>query len=322
MVRELAIRQAAAGHEVYIASTGKHTSVPGCTAFFPYCWEPNGMYSYAPGMEDWIIGLKPDVIHAHSYHALPALHAAKVAAPGQKFVFSPYYHGKSDSPWHTLRLKLYNKFGSVIFERADEVIACSQHEWDLLREHFDVDASIISPGTIDRRTGEKRGKRILCIGRLEKYKRFQNVIEALQYLPEYNLVIVGEGSYEDNLVRVAMKYDVLDQVSFYSSVSEETLAHFYSTSHCLVAMSELESFGLVVADALASGCPCVVNREGALREFEDYGLCRAAYLGFPEFLARSIERMRPVRYTKPLSTWDEYMVNVQYLYERGQDQKA
>jgi glycosyltransferase involved in cell wall biosynthesis len=115
----------------------------------------------------------------------------------------------------------------------------------------------------------KNGKKILYVGRIEKYKGLDFVVEALKLLPDFRLEIVGKGSYKREIIRLAKKLEVLDRISFYQDLSREELLRRYSEASVLVLLSKFEAYGLVVAEALASKTPCVVAKTSALAEWVD-----------------------------------------------------
>ncbi len=64
-----------------------------------------------------------DVVHAHGYHALPALQAAFSRPP--VLVFTPHYHGTGHSVFRKLLHPPYRRLGRVIFDRSARTIAVS-----------------------------------------------------------------------------------------------------------------------------------------------------------------------------------------------------
>jgi glycosyltransferase involved in cell wall biosynthesis len=51
----------------------------------------------------------------------------------------------------------------------------------------------------------KNGKKILYVGRIEKYKGLDFVVKALKLLPDFRLEIVGKGSYKREIIKLAKK---------------------------------------------------------------------------------------------------------------------
>jgi len=155
---------------------------------------PNDAFFFAPQIYDYLRRNEYDIIHAHSYHAFPALFVA-LAKKDRALVFTPHYHGAGHSFIRNLLLKPYRLLGAGIFKKADKVVCVSQFELNLINEHFNVPASklIHIPNGInldefkDVKPLERKHKTILFVGRLEKYKGVQRIIQALPLLEDYRL---------------------------------------------------------------------------------------------------------------------------------------
>ncbi|MBI2309864.1 glycosyltransferase family 4 protein [Candidatus Collierbacteria bacterium] len=125
---------------------------------------------------------------------------------------------------------------------------------------------------------------IICISRLVKYKRIQDLILAVYLLkdtiPNTRLIVVGEGPEKDKLKVKSEKLKV--KAEFFGRVSEEKKWELLSKSHIHVLPSAIEGFGLVTIEALSVGTPVVnadipINKEvlngskgGLLYELGDY----------------------------------------------------
>ncbi|WP_457550752.1 glycosyltransferase family 4 protein, partial [Archaeoglobus sp.] len=81
-----------------------------------------------------------DIVHAHNYHAFPALFAA-LTKNKSRLVFTPHYHGRGHSFIRDLLHKPYKILGRRIFEKADAVICVSRFERNLILKNFNVDSS-------------------------------------------------------------------------------------------------------------------------------------------------------------------------------------
>ena len=72
-------------------------------------------------------------------------------------------------------------------------------------------------------------KKILFVGRIEKYKGLDYVVRALKYLPEnFILEVVGKGSYKSRIVKLAEELGVIDRIEFYQDLSREELIRKYA----------------------------------------------------------------------------------------------
>ena len=99
---------------------------------------------------------------------------------------------------------------------------------------------------------------ILAAGRLEKQKDYPTLIRAfsrLAGLRPCRLVILGHGSKQHELEALAKDLAVADRVSF-AGWTDNPFA-FMSRAALFVLSSIHEGFSLVLAEALACGCPCV-----------------------------------------------------------------
>ena len=222
-----------------------------------------------------------DLIHAHNYHAFPSLFAA-LSKKDSKFVFTPHYHAHGHSFFRNLLHKPYKLIGKRIFERADAVLCVSNYEKRLVLENFGVDETKIHviPNGINPEEFEEVDKikerksrdvkKILFVGRIEKYKGLDYVVKALKHLPEnFVLEIVGKGSYKPKIVKLSEEIGIIDRIRFYQDLSREELIERYAKADVLVLLSKYEAYGLVVAEALACKTPCIVANTSALSEWID-----------------------------------------------------
>jgi len=236
-------------------------------------YAPGNAYFFSPELWSYLKkhSRDYDLIHAHNFHAFPALYAA-LSKP-KKFVLSPHYHGHAHSFFRNLLFRPYKLYSRRIFDRAEVIICDSFFEKGLVLKEFKVDDSkvLAIPLGVNFDFIEKRkiGKKILYVGRIEKYKGLDFVVKALKLLPDFRLEIVGNGSYKREIVRLAKRLGVLDRISFFQNLSREELIRKYSEASVLILLSKFEAYGLVVAEALASKTPCVVAKTSALAEWVD-----------------------------------------------------
>ncbi len=99
---------------------------------------------------------------------------------------------------------------------------------------------------------------MLYVGRLSPEKEIDILIDAFsvmknQLAKNVQLVIVGDGPDKERLLR---KKDA-DQVVFTGSLSGNQLAEAYASADVFVFASQVETFGNVVLEAMASGLPVV-----------------------------------------------------------------
>jgi len=283
-VGALAPRIAAAGHDVEVITpdvavrrptverVSPHLSV---RRFPAYGWETP--YTQAPELW-WYLrrsSASYGLVHAHSYHATPAL--ASALAPGPPLVFTPHYNGAGHTPATTIAHFLYRPMGRIIIRRAAAIICVSRAESDLLVSHFPRAAGRatiipngVEPSEVEAEPYPSTGRVVLCVGRLEPYKNVDLVVRAMRHLPaEFRLVVVGSGRSLADLQSLASTIDTPDRIRLLGSVSQTELARWRRTAAAYVSMSTHEAFGITVVDALLARVPVIASDIPAHRELAD-----------------------------------------------------
>lgn len=265
-------------------------------------WAPGGNYHFSRELREYLRknSNRYDIVHAHSYHDLPALYAAQAKSNNARLVFTPHYHGGGHSFFRNLLHFPYKLFGKNIFLKADAIICVSEYEKDLLISNFRglriSQKIVIIPNGVDldvpRRSSKDPSvkdpvKTVLYVGRLEKYKRVDALLRAMAYLNEIRsarLEIIGTGPQKNHLVKTSHRVNALRRtdkggnsdlplITFLKDLPREQLLQKYADADVLVNLSEREAYGLTVAEALAAGTPCVVADSGALQEWVDDKNC-------------------------------------------------
>lgn len=104
----------------------------------------------------------------------------------------------------------------------------------------------------------------LFVGRLEKYKGLQDVIPLFTGDGDYDLLILGQGGYEQEFRRLAHGSP---RVHFAGWIGADRLGAYYRHARALVAPSlTYETFGMVVVEAMARGVPVIARELGAYPE--------------------------------------------------------
>ena len=280
-VQEIAERLARR-HEVEVISADLAGSLPrsevikGVRVTRFRSFSPGNAYFIAPQITTYIKTSRFDVIHAHNYHALPALFAA-LAKREEKFVFNPHYHGAGSTPFRDLLNRSYKKIGSKIFDRSDQIICDSDFERKLVEKDFSIRGDIkIIPSGVDLekirsiKPFEIDERFMLYLGRLDKYKNVQSAIRAMRYLPEdLRFYIGGTGDHLEELMGLIERLDLGERVKLLGFVPEEDKYRWMKSCEVFVNLSGVEAFGITVLEALAAGAPAVVNAEGGLSEFAE-----------------------------------------------------
>jgi glycosyltransferase involved in cell wall biosynthesis len=232
------------------------------------------------GMRDWLISNGSpdqfDIVNIHNFHSPQALMAAFYCrAQGLPFVFTTHYHGHGQNKKRDLLFRVYRVYGGNIFHWSEKNICVSNFERDLVQNdfHLSEDSLVIVPnGGRDFQKVEvtKEGS-ILYVGRLVKYKGVDGILSAMSVLKgqgkDIQLRVVGTGPEKESLVGMAHELGLDGQIVWLEGISEEQLNIEYHRAGVLVLLSAMEAYGLVIAEALKSGTPCIVAKTSALTEF-------------------------------------------------------
>lgn len=130
---------------------------------------------------------------------------------------------------------------------------------------------------VRRRLGLTGRLVLLCLGRYVPRKNFDGVLRVLPALaarfPELRLLMVGGGTEEEKLRRLASDLGVADRVVWGPQVAPHEVGVWYKAADLFVTVSltrpeddTYETFGLVYAEANLCGTPVVGGREGGVPE--------------------------------------------------------
>jgi glycosyltransferase involved in cell wall biosynthesis len=148
-----------------------------------------------------------------------------------------------------------------LMRRPDRVIANSHYSAGHLEHLYGLEAEVLHPPVrTDFFTPSPRERRHwLAVGRLTSQKRFDVLCAAFERL-DAQLVVAGTGPALGRLRAAAP-----DNVSFVGFAEDESLRELYRSARGLICPS-LETFGLVMAEALACGTPVIAQRAGGAAE--------------------------------------------------------
>jgi glycosyltransferase involved in cell wall biosynthesis len=147
--------------------------------------------------------------------------------------------------------------------RVTRFLANSAHTAARIKRCFERDSQVVYPPvrtqffTID--SSITREDWLLVVAALEPYKRTDIAIEASKQCA-MRLKIAGEGSQ-----RAALQAMAGPNVEFLGRVSDETLRNLYRRAKALI-FPQTEDFGIIAAEAQATGCPVLAYASGGARE--------------------------------------------------------
>jgi glycosyltransferase involved in cell wall biosynthesis len=221
------------------------------------------------------------LMHVHGYHSTAALALLGRRAPT---VFTPHYHGRHGHSWLADLLHVpYYGLNRWLLRRPDAIICVSEAERLALIGDFPAvaDRVTVIPNGIDaaaiRRANPLPGQppTVLCVGRLEPYKRIDTVLRAFCDVPApAQLVIVGDGTQRADLARLTLTLGLAERVRLVGSLDDATLHRWLRTARVFVSMSEREAFGMAPVEAACGGARIILSDIPAHREIADEFLRR------------------------------------------------
>ena len=138
-----------------------------------------------------------------------------------------------------------------------------------------VDLSCFKPGKVDAKFYKKYNiplnrPIVLYVGRVDPEKKVGLVVEAfatvLKKVPDAVLVVVGDGVDRLNLEAKVQELGIADLVRFLGRVIVPDLYDLYKLGDVFVTASTIETQGIVLIEAAATGLPLVAVNAGAVAE--------------------------------------------------------
>ena len=270
-IRDLAEFLIAAGHQVsvlapaidednlpdYVVNAGKPISIPYNGAVARVLFGPVAFSR----VRQWISQGDFDLLHLHE-PAIPSISLLACWAADGPMVGT--FHAAAK------RQKIIFAIGPILepaIEKLSARIAVSEAARLTLTDHLDTDAIVIPNGIYASRyhqgTPEKKwqGNTIGFIGRFEEPRKGLSVLlEALpviaRFAPDVRILVAGPGDRTE--VEKSIDPQLRHRFEFLGKISEEDKANFMSSVSLYVAPNTGgESFGIILAEALAGGA-CVV----------------------------------------------------------------
>jgi glycosyltransferase involved in cell wall biosynthesis len=221
---------------------------------------------------------RPQVIHAH--WLLPQ---GLIAALGRQDV--PLVATSHGADLFGLRGKWFARLRRWVVPRISVVTLVSEAmRQRLLAEQPHANALVMSMGVDVRErfvpaAVERNPAELLFVGRLVEKKGLHHLLHALPQViaecPGARLTIAGFGPERERLERIVAELDLKAHVDFVGAMPQASLPALYQRAAIFVAPfieaddGDQEGLGLVVAEAMACGCPVIVGNVPATQDLVD-----------------------------------------------------
>ncbi|OIP74610.1 MAG: hypothetical protein AUK08_00675 [Candidatus Pacebacteria bacterium CG2_30_36_39] len=164
-------------------------------------------------------------------------------------------------------LKFFEKKTYLI---ADKIFAVSNSTKNVLENKYGLKNKVfILLNGIDLKENKKIKKKansIIFVGRLEKRKGINFLVNIMNYLPNFRLKIIGSGP-EKKLILSKIKELNLKNIKLLGKTSQEILEKTYLESEYAIFPSDFEGFGLTALEAMSFGCVVLTSKTDGFKDF-------------------------------------------------------
>jgi glycosyltransferase involved in cell wall biosynthesis len=129
----------------------------------------------------------------------------------------------------------------------------------VLRNGVDLDLFRPMDRTAAREALGLTRRTLVSVGLLIERKGHHHIIRALAQLPDFDLLIAGDGPDRRALESLARGQGVEDRVRFLGTVKQDALREIYNAADALVLASSREGWANVLLEAMACGTPVVAS---------------------------------------------------------------
>ena len=119
----------------------------------------------------------------------------------------------------------------------------------------------------------KTGHTLMHVGGLKRGEEHKDLLTSLRVTaeltstyPDVRLMVVGNGNRQDYFARMADELGITEHVEFRGRLAGQDLLAAYHEADVLIKPSRVESFGMVLVEAMASGLPVVASSVGGILE--------------------------------------------------------
>lgn len=138
-------------------------------------------------------------------------------------------------------------------------LGVSEHKITVLRNGVDLQQFRPTSPEIAQTEWGVTQKVLISVGHLIERKRHDLTIEALKFLPDWTLVLVGDGPERPRLQALASQLGLDDRIIFSGQKPHADLSNFYSGADISVLASSREGWANVLLEAMACGTPVVAS---------------------------------------------------------------
>jgi glycosyltransferase involved in cell wall biosynthesis len=160
-------------------------------------------------------------------------------------------------------VRAVHRLDRTTLREAKRVFAISQNVAHRLQRSTGLVAEVLPPPPqqLDYRRPTSEGEFVLSVGRLDRAKRIDLLLEAAALDGSLRVVVAGEGPDRERLERLSAERGLNGRVTFLGRVAENELVDLYSRSVAVFYAPFDEDFGFVPYEAFLSEKPVVTTKD-------------------------------------------------------------
>jgi glycosyltransferase involved in cell wall biosynthesis len=245
-----------------------------------------------------LLSTEADIVHCHGYaEGRSELSIVLARLRGRRVVFTPHFH---TYPYARPMRESYDRtLGRFFFNLSDRVIVFTDYTYRRLlalgvkSERLLVIPHVSRPETFARSADQKESGKllheagvtgnplILGVGQLIERKGWEYTVQCLPSItaqfPEAQFLIVGpsqpaEPAFRERLSRLAAELGVSNHIKILQDNPPALIEDAYRSATILTHPSFVESFGLVLLEAMTAGLPVVAHNGTGIPCIVDDGI--------------------------------------------------
>jgi glycosyltransferase involved in cell wall biosynthesis len=168
-----------------------------------------------------------------------------------------------EDPVDRATVRAIQRLDRTTLSEARRLFAISRNVAERLRHSTGLEAEVLvaPPQQLNYRSSDGVGTFILSVGRLDRAKRIDLLLEAAALDQRLRVVVAGEGPDRDRLEQLSSEHDLDGRVRFTGRVAEDELVDLYAECLAVYYAPIDEDLGLVPYEAFLSEKPVVTTRD-------------------------------------------------------------
>ena len=188
----------------------------------------------------------------------------------------------------------------LLLNRADAVVTVSETSKNLIESNklttkavhviYNAPETLSSASETDGPPSKSPRNKLVYMGSFMEYKNVEALVEAMKFLPEYELVLLSRISKRRKSALRALTSGSVNRVTFRNGVTDSEYSSELAEAFALVSASKDEGFGIPLVEAMRHGLPLVLSDIPIFRE-----IAQESALYFdprnPEHMAKQVREL-------------------------------